>query len=209
MSAPMMPAPTPLRAEKQAKANMRALEEQAERTADVRAVASSTGTRVAPSEEVYEGYGRKMASHLRTLQGGAYHAAFMRGLSMPAYGNPDQPAGAKFDSNVPQRAAATPALLKKGGAKKAMKGGVGAGIGAGPLKLEISHLEKEASSDSEKEKELEGGRIVGGAKTGRYEGEGKPDRRKARGALLKKVMAEHGLSMAQASAYIKAHGLTY
>jgi hypothetical protein len=190
------PPPTPLRAEKQAKAKVRALEEQAERTADVRAVASSTGARMAPSEAAYEGYGRKMSQHLLGLSGGAYHAAFMRGLSAPALGNPDAPAaGSKFDSNVPQKAAATPAILKKGG--KAKKG---AGIGAGPLKLEISHMEEG----------LEGGRIIGGAMTGRYEGEGvKVDKRKARGALLKKVMAEHKCSMAEASKMIKEKGMSY
>jgi hypothetical protein len=195
------PPPTPLRAEKQAKAKVRALEEQAERTADVRAVASSTGARMAPSEASYEGYGRRMAEHLKTMNGGAFHGAFMRGLSMPAIGNPDAPAaGSKFSSNVPEKAAATPAILKKGG--KAKKGGIGAGIGAGPLKLEISHMEED--------KGLEGGRIVGGAMTGRYEGEGvKPDRRKARGALLKRVMAEHGCSMAEASKMIKDKGMTY
>ena len=211
MSAPpVMPPPTPLRAEKQAKAKVRALEEQAERTADVRAVASSTGSRIAPSEASYEGYGRRLAQHLKTIHGGAFHCAFMRGLSAPAFGNPDAPAaGSKFDSNVPQKAAATPAILKKGGVgagRKKKVGGVGAGIGAGPLKLEISHMEDSAS---DKESKMEGGRIVGGAATGRYEGEGKPDKRKARGALLKKVMADQKCGMAAASKYIKEHNLTY
>lgn len=192
---PGAPPPTPLRAEKQAKANVRALEEQAERTADVRAVASSPATRVAPSEASYEGYGRRLAQHLKTIHGGAFHGAFMRGLSAPALGNPDAPAaGATFSSNVPQKAAATPAILKKGGRKSKA-------VGAGPLKLEISHMEED--------KGLEGGRIVGGAMTGRYEGEGKVDKRKARGALLKQVMAEHGCNMAEASKMIKEKGMTY
>jgi hypothetical protein len=183
---------------------MRALEEQAERTADVRAVASSTGARVAPSEAAYEGYGRRLSEHLKSVHGGAFHGAFMRGLSAPAFGNPDAPAaGSKFSSNVPQKAANTPAILKKGG--KAKKGGMGAGIGAGPLKLEISHME-----ESDSDKGLEGGRIIGGAMTGRYEGEGvKVDKRKARGALLKRVMAEHGCSMAEASKMIKERGMSY
>jgi hypothetical protein len=46
-----------------------------------------------------------------------------------------------------------------------------------------------------------GGRKVGGASCG---GKRAPS---ARGAIVKKVMAEHGLSLPQASKYVKEHGL--
>jgi hypothetical protein len=187
---------TPLRFEKAALAASRAVEEQAERTADVRAVSGGGRKKKAAmaSEADYEGYGRMLTKHLSSMNGGAYHKAFMRGCGIetfsgpveaPAYGNPDVPDAGKFSSNVPQKARATPAILKKG---------------AGPLKIEIDH-------DMGMEEEH------GGYASGRYQGEGtgagKPDKRKARGALLKKVMTEHGLNMAQASKYIKEHSLSY
>lgn len=186
---------TPVRYEKAALAASRAVEEEAERTADVRAVSGGGRKKKAAmaSEADYEGYGRMLGKHLGAMSGGAYHKAFMRGFTgetfsspveAPAYGNPSVPDAGKFSSNVPQKAKATPAILKKG---------------AGPLKIEIDHM-----GEAEHE---------GGAATGRYQGEGtgagKPDRRKARGALLKKVMAEQGCNMAQASKYIKEHGLSY
>jgi hypothetical protein len=56
----------------------------------------------------------------------------------------------------------------------------------------------------------------GGIRTGRYEGKGelmihhggaKPDGRKVRAAIVKKVMADKGLSMVEASKYVKEHDL--
>jgi hypothetical protein len=104
-----------------------------------------------------------------------------------AFGNPD--------------VADTPVAFSNTATKK-MKGGARCGrmVGAGPLKIEIEH--SKVGSDSEE-------KMAGGMQTGRYEGEGKVDKRKARGALLKKVMAENGLSMAAASKHIKDHKMAY
>ena len=192
---------TPLRAEKLGLADRRAIEEQIERTQDVKGMpqkelplaggrksrgkATKSPVEAAsfnPAE--IEGHGRSLAEHIHGLHGGAYRAAFMRGMS--AYGNPD--------------VAATPVAFSNTAAQK-MKGGMRAGrmVGAGPLKLAIEH---QPESESDKE-------MAGGMQTGRYEGEGKTDKRKARGALLKKVMAEHGLGMAAASKMIKDHKMAY
>lgn len=169
-----------LRNEKRLLADRRAVEEQKEREADENPDA--------------HGSGRRLSEHLMKLHGGAFHKEFMRGMA--AYGNPDvsaKPVG--FDSLVPQKAKATPKMLKKGG---------------GPLKVEIEH---ESSEEEE---------CKGGALTGRYEGEGrvgagrmgaghvgagKVDGRKARAEIVKKVMAEKGMKLVEASKYVKEHGL--
>jgi hypothetical protein len=196
---------TPLRAEKLKMADRRAIEEEMERTQDVRGMPqkelplaggrkgllgmtqkSKGKATKSPMEAAsfdpaeIEGHGRSLADHIEKLHGGAYRTAFMRGMGS-AYGNPD--------------VAATPVAFSNTAAAK-MKGGARSGrmVGAGPLKLEIEHKEDE---------------MAGGMQTGRYEGEGKVDKRKARGALLKKVMAENGLSMAAASKHIKDHQMTY
>lgn len=193
---------TPLRAQKLGLADHRALEEQAERTEDVRGMPQKTlplagGARkgllgmtqkgkatkspvehASFNEEEVVGHGRSLADHIEKLHGGAYRAAFMKGMS--ALGNPD--------------VAATPVAFSNTAAEK-MKGGMRRMVGAGPLKIEIEHSKKE-------EKEMEGG-----VQTGRYEGEGKADNRKARAAVVKRVMAERGCGLAEASRIVKAEGL--
>jgi hypothetical protein len=178
--------------------------------------------RTAPKSDDYseiEGYGRQLAEHIDKLHGGAYRSAFMKGLS--AYGNPDVAATpVSFDSNVPQKAA-----------PKKMKG-AGHMVGAGKLKIEheadmegcgtkkgqmrktarkafegMGKLKIEHDEDSSSEEEMEGGLL-----TGRFEGEGKAapakaDSRKSRAAVVKKVMQEKKLNLAQASKYVKEHGL--
>jgi len=60
-----------------------------------------------------------------------------------------------------------------------------------------------------------GARCVGGLKTGRYEGQGQSggkakrpasEKMKARGAMVSKLMKEKGMTLGQASKYIKEHG---
>ena len=185
-------------------ADSRALEEQAEREVDTAGMPQKKllgrGKRAACGDEEAVGYGRMLAAHIGKLHGGAYHAAFLRGMS--AYGNPDVPnTPVAFSSNVPEKAAMT------GKGRQRM-------VGAGPLKLEIEHMGE--GSDDEMDggmKELMGGNL----QSGRYEGEGhcegggtgagKVDGRKARAAIVKKVMAEKGLKMVDASKYVKEHGL--
>jgi hypothetical protein len=197
---------TPIRAEKLKLADRRAIEEELERTQDVRGMPqkelplaggrkgllgmtqmskgkATKSPMEAPSfnPAEIEGHGRSLADHIEKLHGGAYRTAFMRGMG-GAYGNPD--------------VADTPVAFSNTATKK-MKGGSRCGrmVGAGPLKIEIEHSKEEE--------------MAGGMQTGRYEGEGKVDKRKARGALLKKVMADNGLSMAAASKHIKDHKMAY
>jgi hypothetical protein len=187
---------TPLRAEKLARADRRAMEEQLERTEDTMgmpqkklpiaggAKKSKGKATKSPVEAAsfdpaeIEGYGRSLAEHITSLHGGAYRAAFMRGMT--ALGNPDVAATpVAFSNNVEQKAKAT----------KKLAGGMRM-VGAGPLSIEIEHDHME-----------------GGVQTGRYEGEGRADGRKARAAVVKKVMAERGCGMAEASKIVKAEGL--
>lgn len=192
---------TPLRAQKLGLADHRALEEYAERTEDVSCMPQkklplaggarkgllgmtqkSRATKSPVEHSSFDeaeivGHGRSLADHIEKLHGGAYRAAFMRGMS--ALGNPD--------------VAATPVEFSNTAAAK-MKGGMRRMVGAGPLKIEIEH--------SKKEEEMEGG-----VQTGRYEGEGKADNRKARAAVVKRVMRERGCGLAEASSVVKAEGL--
>lgn len=62
-----------------------------------------------------------------------------------------------------------------------------------------------------------GSKVVGGMNTGAYEGEGKAkkvkrtvgagDKRRTRGAMISKLMKEEGMSLGEASKYIKEHGM--
>jgi hypothetical protein len=197
----------PVRSEKLSLADSRALEEQAEREADTKGmpqkplplagagkkILSGMTRKAAAAEEPCEaeGYGRQLMEHIHKLHGGAYGASFMKGMS--AYGNPGvSGVPVAFSSNVPEKAAAAPKALK----------GKGRMVGAGKLKIEHD------CEESESDEEMEGGLL-----TGRYEGEGrheeapKVNHRSARAAIVKKVMKEKGMKMAEASKYVKEHGL--
>jgi hypothetical protein len=49
--------------------------------------------------------------------------------------------------------------------------------------------------------------LSGLGQTGAYEGQGKPKRHNKRAEIVRKVMAEKGMKMIEASKYVKAHGL--
>ena len=86
-------------------------------------------------------------------------------------------------------------------AKQAMMPRRGRGrTGAGALDIEIKHMGPESESDEEKP-------MKGGMGSGRYEGEGMGDKRKARAAVVKKVMMERKVSLPEASKIVKAEGL--
>jgi hypothetical protein len=51
--------------------------------------------------------------------------------------------------------------------------------------------------------------LAAGRKVGRVSGGLVRDRRSARASLVKKIMKEHGVSLPEASKYIKEHGLEY
>jgi hypothetical protein len=191
---------TPLRAVKQARADKRAMNVQAERTADVRAVSGGAKHDDSSDEEMI-GYGKQMGDMIRKQYGDRFHKHFMKGMGriVPGvYGNPDVPGvPVGFSQNVSQKAhsALTPkqeVVLQVGMAnamdKPTMKKGKG--------KLVIKHMPEGAGEEI----------VSGGAATGRYEGQGKEDKRRSRGAMIKKIMAEKGLSLIEASRYLKEHG---
>jgi hypothetical protein len=197
-----MPPMTPLRSAKLAMADSRAMEEQHERMEDTQGMpqkklplaggAKKGKAHKSPVEHSsfdvaeVEGHGRSLADHIDKLHGGAYRSAFMRGMS--AFGNPDV-AGVPvaFSNNVAEKAK---------GSK--LKGGMARMVGAGPLKIDIEHSKMDSDCEDE---------MAGGVQTGRYEGEGRVDGRKARAAVVKKVMADRKCSMAQASKIVKDEGL--
>lgn len=210
----------PVRAEKLSMADARAMEEQNEREVDVRGMpqkplplSGGRTRKMAPkAEEPHEaeGYGRQLMEHIHKLHGGAYGTAFMKGMG--AYGNAHVPSTpVKFSSTVPEKAAAMKGkgrmvgagVLKIEHGGEEMEGcgpmksmtGKGRMVGAGVLQL--THGEESASDE-----EMEGGLL-----TGRFEGEGKPNKRSARAAIVCKVMKEKGLGMAAASKFVKEHGL--
>ena len=92
-----------------------------------------------------------------------------------------------FADNVEAKQMATPRL---GRTKK----------GAGALEIEINHM-KDSESEGEK-KEMKGG--IG---SGRYEGEGMGDKRKARAQVVRRIMMERKVSLPEASRIVKAEGL--
>jgi hypothetical protein len=104
--------------------------------------------------------GAALASHLKSLRGGAFHAAFLDGMSGK---------------------------------------GVDYGRYEGEGKLEIVHHGDGA---------MKGGssHMVGGAKKPKRE-VGASDARRKRAEIVKKVMAEKGMKMIEASKYVKAHNL--
>ena len=178
----------PVRSEKRLLADRRAMEEQVEREADMNPAKSGGRRRKAPepkeeSEDEIVGYGRLLSQHIMNMHGGAFHKSFLSGMS--AYGNPGVAATPVGFDNLVEEKAKKPLL---GRPRK----------GAGPLEIEIKHMGHASESDEEKH---------GGALTGRYEGEGKQDKRKIRAALVKKVMAEQGCSLPVASKYVKEHNL--
>jgi len=92
---------------------------------------------------------------------------------------------------------------------KGMSGGYDSGAYQGEGVLKITHGGRKTQMEGcGTDEEMEGcGRVVGGrmkkVKKPLMEGDG----RRSRGALIKKVMAEHGCSLPEASKYIKEHHL--
>lgn len=187
---------TPVRAEKMAMADSRAIEEQRMREADVRAVSGRAGgakkkgmmpvEAESSSDEECRGYGSRMSQHIKEQYGDRFHKHFLKGMGIvkPAYGNPDIPGvPVEFSSNVPQKA-------------RAMKGAGSHIVGAGKLDIEITHDEPKKMKK-------------GGVAVGKLEGDGKVDKRKTRASAIKKIMAEKGLSLIEASKYLKEHNIKY
>lgn len=134
--------------------------------------------------------GGALSKHIMDLHGGAFHGKFLKGMGR-AIGAGDKPP-APFLVSEKSGAYEGKGRAKKQSAKaredeklamevKGLKDKVGKGkSGGGPLEIEIKHEPME-----------------GGAKS---------DKRKARGAMVSKLMKERGLSLGEASKYIKEHG---
>lgn len=180
----------PLRQEKRLLADRRAMEEQMERQADEnpksgkgRSGGMVRKEKASEPEDEAVGCGRLLGQHLMKMHGGAFHKGFLSGMSsVSALGNPGVAATpVSFDNLVVQKAKNNKNLK-----------------GKGALEIDIKHMGEMSGSDEEKH---------GGALTGRYEGEGKMDKRKVRAALIKKVMAEQGCSLPVASKFIKDNNM--
>lgn len=135
-----------------------------------------------------------------------------KGAKMLGYGDDDmrrkKMLGRKRLGRPPLEGEGLASFLKNANAsvkalKKQRDGGmvrrmVGSGVGSGmleePMPVRGTNLNLSGM-----------GSCDGGADTGAYEGQGKG--RSARAAIVKKVMAEKGLKMIEASKYVKAHGL--
>jgi hypothetical protein len=84
-----------------------------------------------------------------------------------------------------------------------MSGGFDSGQYQGEGVLRITHGEDSASDEG-----MKGcGRAVGGRKKKEKKPLMEGDGRRSRGALIKKIMAEHHCSLPEASKYIKEHHL--
>jgi hypothetical protein len=198
------PLKTPIRAEKVGVAKSRALEKQVARSNPIPPPAHmGMGKADDSSDEEMMGYGKSMAEHIRKSYGERFHKHFMKGMGRvvaPVYGNsaiPGVPVG--FNQNVSQKAHSKLSPQEETILTEGFAGSMSKGAVRGRGKLEIVH-----------HPEGHGETIIsGGSATGRFEGQGKVDKRKSRGAMLKKIMAEQGCNMIQATKYMKEHSITY
>lgn len=154
------------------------------------------------SDDEAEMMGGALSKHIMDLHGGAFHGKFLKGMGLAGGKAPapflvaetsgeyegkgrakKQSAKAREDEKLGME---VKGLKDKVGMGKSGGRPMGAGpmggraIGAGPLEIEIKHEQME-----------------GGAKS---------DKRKARGAMVSKLMKEKGMSLGEASKYIKEHG---
>ena len=174
---------------RKALADLRAMEEEGERQNEISEVRGGALSRVVggrtrrtKKSEAYEG-GALLSRHLKELHGAGWWDDFKSG----------------FNSVVAPIAGVAKSVLPFAGPLGSL---ASAGIGA----LGYGHGGEESESDEE---------CAGGSRTGRYEGQGKlvithggkKRRSNKRAEVVKRVMREKGLSMIEASKYVKAHGL--
>jgi hypothetical protein len=174
------------------------------------------------SDEEACGMGRMLGQHLHSLHGKGFHRSFMRGMGFSS----EQRAGMMLGQNKKGRSRNNGPPLLSGNVNGNVSGGMmGAGMLDQPMPVSGTNLSVSGA-----------GRIVGGAmgagltggfptgsglrggfpagagrmgagQTGEYEGQGKARKPNARAAVVKRVMAEKGLKMIEASKYVKEHGL--
>lgn len=174
--------------------------------------------------------GAALSKHLLGLRGGAFHKAFMEGMGMSGCGmSGGAMVGAGSNTGRYEGEGRLEIVHhsegagRSGGAKRKSKSaaspyfdavdGYASQVESGAKKLErgAKDIAQDAFliKDVTKEGRIELGRTAkGGARSGgmkRIVGEG--DGRRKRAAVVKRVMAEKGLSMIEASKYVKEHGL--
>lgn len=153
------------------------------------------------SEPHYQGYA--LGSHLRKLHGGAYHHAFTEGVMGAGYDESDSEREADMSHDKMRRTtggARTGAYEGEG--KKPEDNPVGFGLldKVKALKKPGAVYKKMSGQMDAHSVGLKGmGHCVGGASGGR-----KPSKRNE---IVKKVMREKGMSMIEASKYVKANNL--
>lgn len=131
------------------------------------------------SEMDVEGAGSMLAEQLTKMHGGAYMEKFMRGMGRAMLGQDGH--GVK-------------------------KGGVNTGRYEGEGKLEIVHHSGGAYSGGGFDVTGPGYEAVGGARKKRAPAAASDARRK-RGAMVSKLMKEKGMTLGEASKWIKEHGM--
>lgn len=149
--------------------------------------------------------GKMLAKHLEETHGGRYMRKFMKGMGMSGGGgievehammSPAPPVrGGRGGQNVPPGGVAPRAY---GSAPQAPvsfeRNSVGMGMtcssNAGSGKLQITHDDD----------------MAGAGKLSITHGEGKPKRTNARGQMISKLMKEKGMTLPEASRYLKEHG---
>jgi hypothetical protein len=155
------------------------------------------------SDEEMEGgrkyMGKMLAKHLQETHGGRYMKKFMKGMggiqvehaqmapaaAHTASGGQDVPPGGiapRAYGNAPQ----APASFQRNTVGMGMTCSTNVGSG----KLKITHSDE----------------MAGAGKLSIQHGEGKPKRTNARGQMISKLMKEKGMTLPEASRYLKEHG---
>ena len=128
-----------------------------------------------------EAMGKALSKHLVSLHGAGFADAFKKGMS--AAPHKQSTVGSKSES----------AYMREG-----VRGGLRTGRYEGKGKLLIQHLPEGEGEEM----------VSGGAKAKKTrKAAGPDDGRRKRAEIVKKVMAEKGCSMIEASKYVKQHGL--
>jgi hypothetical protein len=183
------------------------------------------------SDEEACGMGRALSTHLTNLHGKGFHRSFMRGMGA----SEQQRAHTMLGENKKGRSRNNGPRLLSGNVNGVVSGGMRPGIGylggapsgSGmldqPMPISGTNMSLSGSGHmvggaykhgqsigelTEYLRKPRGGVSMGAGDTGAYEGQGKKPRKpNARAAVVKRVMSEKGMSMIEASKYVKAHNL--
>lgn len=178
--------------------------------------AGKLGRRAQPSSEASEAHqmGVHLGKHLHGLHGGAYHKDFVKGMCEGGGVWDSIKSGFEdFGHKVAHEFKDPSSVLRKDvipkGAMVAQAAQPFLDVAMPGLGTAVNTGFKAANYANE------GAKMMGYGKTGRYEGMGKKKRspagandgRRKRAEVVKRVMAEKGLKMIEASKYVKEHGL--